>query len=134
LALKKNIKVKFECRILEGSTTLAINESKITRVLDNIITNAIKFSEAGSNVIISLEKVEKKLAIIIKDTGVGMSEEVIKHLFVKPGKSQRDGLNGEKSHGLGLSIVKQIMELHKGAIAIESKEGIGTNVTLTFSS
>ena len=132
LALKKKIKVDFVNEQDNGATVAKIDKSKITRAFDNIFTNAIKFSNSGGRIIIKLSRIEQRLAVVMKDEGIGIPDDVIKHLFIKFGKSKRQGLGGEKSHGLGLSIVKEIMELHGGEVKVTSQVGKGTEVSLLF--
>ena len=127
LTLKKKIKVHFEKHIGLGAE---INTMKMTRVFDNIISNAVKFSEYNSNIYVDLVDQGKFIAILIKDEGIGMPEKIKKELFIRFGNAKRRGLEGENSNGLGMSIVKQIMDLHDGTIHIESEEGKGTEVVL----
>ncbi|MCP4460874.1 MAG: HAMP domain-containing histidine kinase [Cytophagales bacterium] len=129
LTLKKKIDVQLES---DTDAKAKINESNVTRVLDNLMTNAVKFSPTGSTIRIGLEANEQFIQVKITDSGVGMPEQLISQLFVKFGKSQRRGLDGEVSHGLGMSIVKQIMDLHLGEVLVESEEGKGTDVMLNF--
>ena len=108
-------------------------EKKLIRVLDNLLSNAAKFSYPDSQIEIFVDEIPgNKLLVRIKDHGVGMSQDMIDEIFVKFGKAQRQGLEGEDSHGLGMSIVKQIMKLHGGDITIESEERVGTTINLFF--
>lgn len=127
LTLKKQIKVVFDCH--SDATTL-LNESKMTRVLDNLITNAVKFSEKGTKIVLTLSNNNDKVILSIKDEGIGMSQRILDNLFVKFGESKRNGLDGEPTHGLGMSIVQQIMKLHKGDVQVKSQEMRGTQVDL----
>ena len=129
LTLKKQIKVHFSG---ETQAKCLINESKLTRALDNILSNAVKFSKKGSEITFQLVENENQLRLSIIDKGIGMSEGILKNVFVKFGSSKRNGLDGEPSHGLGMSIVQQIMKLHHGQVEVSSKEGVGTTVTLTL--
>jgi len=129
LTLKKKIKVHFESEL---ETEVMINESKLTRALDNIMSNAVKFSKPGSNIYVQLKEEGNMLQLTITDEGIGMSEDILKNVFVKFGESKRSGLDGEPSHGLGMSIVQQIMKLHDGSVDISSEEGKGTTVSLIF--
>ncbi len=133
ITLKKNLKVEVETT-LQPEDTFMINQSKITRVMGNLLSNATKFSNPEGRIIFRLLKKNKKIILQIEDEGIGMSQKIIDTLFDKFGKSKRLGLEGEKSHGLGMSIVKQIMELHNGEIDISSEEGKGTTVNLIFKS
>ena len=129
--LKKGLKVEIETQ-LQPEDTFMINESKVTRVLSNVLSNATKFSNQGGRIIFKIFKKNQNIVIQLIDEGIGMSQAIIDTLFDKFGKSKRLGLEGEKSHGLGMSIIKQIMELHGGEIDIESEEGKGTTVSLIF--
>ncbi|MDH5597520.1 MAG: HAMP domain-containing histidine kinase [Cyclobacteriaceae bacterium] len=111
---------------IQKDTKIKINQSKISRVLENLLSNAIKYSESFSNIIFGGHENEEDVIITIEDEGIGMSEEMMKNLFVKYGKSRRLGLQGESSTGIGLSIVKKIIDLHDGKIEIQSVEGKGT--------
>ncbi len=103
-----------------------INHEKFHRVLDNLIVNALKFSPEKSKVEILLNKRDTNMVIEIKDRGMGIPKEMIPYIFDRFSKAGRPGLKGEKSTGLGLSIVKQIVEKHKGTIAAHSEEGKGS--------
>lgn len=129
LTLKKRIKVHFEC---ETDVSVFINESKLTRALDNVLSNAVKFSKTGSNIYFRVSEEGSKVTIRISDEGIGMSEEILRNVFVKFGAAKRNGLDGEPSHGLGMSIVRQIMKLHGGNVEVTSKEKEGTQVCLVF--
>ena len=129
LAIKKQIKINFES---DSKAVVAINEAKMTRVLDNLMSNAIKFSQENSSVDLDIADEDDGIVLKVKDYGIGMSPEILDHIFVKFGKSRRKGLDGETPHGLGMSIVKQIMLLHKGDVRVKSKENEGTQVSLYF--
>jgi K+-sensing histidine kinase KdpD len=128
--LKKRIEVVL---ISNTDAQCNINEARLTRVFDNLISNAAKFSYPDSTIDIIIDKVASGLVVKIRDHGVGMPKEMIDEIFVKFGKAQRPGLEGEDSHGLGMSIVKQIMTLHGGHITVESEERKGTTMNLFFS-
>jgi signal transduction histidine kinase len=107
-----------------------INNEKFQRVLDNLISNAMKFSKEKDNIELHLEQKGKKISIKVKDHGLGIPANLLPHIFERFSKAGRTGLKGEQSTGLGLSIVKQIVESHKGNIAVESKEGKGTTFVI----
>jgi two-component sensor histidine kinase len=127
LTLSRKIKVNFESKT-EGNTL--INESKLTRVLDNVMSNAVKFSKGGSSIDIVLFEEGSMIHLEIQDHGIGMNEKILKNVFVKFGAAKRSGLDGEPSHGLGMSIVQQIMKLHDGKVVVTSTEGVGTKMSL----
>jgi signal transduction histidine kinase len=103
-----------------------INLEKFQRVLDNLIGNALKFSNEKSMVEIVLSKNDHQIIIEVKDRGIGVPKDKLAIIFDPFTKAGRTGLKGEQSTGLGLSIVKQIVEKHKGKIEVESDEGKGS--------
>jgi two-component system sensor histidine kinase VicK len=103
-----------------------LSKEKFTRVLDNLISNALKFSKETDKVELHLNQKGDIISIEVKDHGLGIPQDMIPHIFERFSKAGRTGLKGEKSTGLGLSIVKQIIESHKGKISVSSVEGKGT--------
>jgi two-component system sensor histidine kinase VicK len=103
-----------------------INHQKFQRVMDNLIGNALKFSKQKSKVEVFLIKKGLTIIIEVKDRGIGIAKEKLPIIFDPFTKAGRTGLRGEQSTGLGLSIVKQIVEKHKGKITVESEEGKGS--------
>jgi len=90
----------------------------------NLVSNSIEASSAGQNVLISAEKVKKDFVIRVIDEGVGMDKEVLENVFV-PFYTKK-----KKGTGLGMPIVKKIVEGHSGEIAILSRAGQGTEVII----
>lgn len=109
-----------------------INSEKFQRVIDNLISNALKFSKDTDKVLVNLDQTRSEISIKIQDQGMGIPQDMLPHLFESFSKAGREGLRGEKSTGLGLSIVKQIVESHRGTIKVESVEGKGTIFTITL--
>jgi two-component system, OmpR family, sensor histidine kinase VicK len=109
-----------------------INKEKFHRVMDNLISNAIKFSKENQKIEISLNH-EKGFAIIwVRDNGMGIPQEMLPQLFDRFTKAGRPGVRGEQSTGLGLSIVKQIIERHKGKIEVDSVENMGSTFKISL--
>lgn len=107
-----------------------INYNHFNRVLDNIISNSVKFSKENTPICITLISFENECLIEVKDQGIGIPQEIIDQLFVPFGKSGRPGLKGEKSNGLGMSVIKQIIQLHEGSLEVESEENLGTTIKI----
>ena len=113
------------------------DEVRLEQVLGNLMTNAIKFTapeglvEIDVQYPISLNKGTKNvLKLVVKDNGIGIPEKFIPILFTKFGKHSRPGTSGEKSTGLGMPLLKEIVESHDGSIKVESEEGKGTTFTV----
>lgn len=107
-----------------------INLEKMQRVLDNLISNAIKFSPETAHVEIVLRNDEGEIFIDVKDFGMGIPEKLLPYIFDRFSRASRRGVRGEESVGLGLSIVKQIVEKHGGNIEVNSTEKEGTTFTI----
>jgi len=104
------------------------NEGQLDRVLWNLIGNAIKFTPRGGTVTISSRRDTSHACVSVKDTGIGMAQEEIPLLF-----SQYRRLKGAQKiegTGLGLFIVKTIVEAHKGTVRVESTQGLGSTFTI----
>jgi len=128
-ALVKDIKVikTFD----EDLKSISINEREFVRVIYNLISNAIKFTPAGGEIKVSTKFVDNdRVSIEISDTGVGISQNLLPIIFDKFSKASRAGIEGEKSTGLGMWIVKHIVSLHGGEISVASKEKQGTTFTI----
>ncbi len=103
-----------------------IHKGKFSRVIENLLTNAKKFTNDGGEVKVSTEISKNNILISIADNGIGIPANLQPVIFDRFSKAGRVGLKGEKSTGLGMSIVKQIVELHQGKIWLESEEGKGS--------
>ncbi len=105
---------------------LEIDDLKFMQVITNLISNALKFTPDGGSITVSLEEVGDAVLVKVADTGIGIPERLQENLFDKFTPARRPGLKGETTVGLGLSIVKTIVEWHRGEIWFESTEGKGT--------
>lgn len=102
------------------------------QIVENLISNAIKYSDPGKDIIIGLKEEGDKIIITVKDNGQGFSEEDIKNLYKPFVKLSSVPTAGEASSGLGLAIVKRFVELNEGSIRLESQKGAGSTFTLEF--
>jgi two-component system sensor histidine kinase VicK len=100
--------------------------NKFQQVVNNLISNAIKFTPDGGRILLGLEQQDDWAVVTVADTGVGIPAPLQPGLFEKFTRSRRPGLRGEKSTGLGMSVIKTIVGLHHGRIRFGSEEGQGT--------
>lgn len=107
-----------------------INAEKFQRVMDNLITNALKFSKDNGKIDIYLSAKDGQTIVEVRDYGLGIPAEMLPHIFQRFSKARRPGVRGEQSTGLGLSISKQIIENHKGTIEVASEEKKGSTFTI----
>ena len=107
--------------------------SRLQQVIWNLLSNAIKFTPKDGKVQIVLERVNSHVEINVADTGVGIRPEFIPHLFERFRQGDASTTRRYGGLGLGLSIVKSLVELHGGTIAVKSPgEGRGTTVTVNL--
>lgn len=133
--------IKFEQRIeekkievfLEVDENLVVKADRdlISRVVHNLLDNAIKYNKVGGKIYIYSEVENGKAYITIQDTGIGIPEKLQKLIWERFYKVD-ESRSLEKGVGLGLSIVKEIIKLHKQNIWVESEEGVGTKFTFTL--
>ena len=108
--------------------SLFADKNIVSVVIRNLVSNALKFTNAGGRVAV----IGKKDAVVVSDTGVGISEEKIKKLFSRYHGKSTEGTKGERGTGLGLMLVKGFLDHVGGAISVESKEGKGTDFRVSF--
>jgi len=103
-----------------------IDEDKFFQILNNLISNSLKFTDDGGTISVSIEDQDTSILIAVADDGIGIPEEFQDNLFDEFNSARRVGLKGEESIGLGMSIIKTIVEWHDGKIWFDSKENVGT--------
>ncbi len=106
------------------------NAVLLQTVWENLLTNAVKYSEQGGSVDVTLTQSENHIRVTVRDHGIGMTEDETKHAFERFYRADQARTRGPKGSGLGLSIAKEIIELHGGRIDLDSTLGTGTTVTV----
>ncbi len=102
------------------------DEDRINEVLGNLISNAFKFTPRGGNVAVDVVPTESAVSITVTDSGAGISEDQLPHIFDKFFQADNQAQAATKGTGLGLAIAKEIVEAHGGQISVESEVGVGT--------
>ncbi len=115
-----------------GPLIAVFDRPKIEQVLTNLLSNAIKYSHPGSKILIRIESKGKTARVSVIDNGQGIREEELYKLFKPFQKTSTRATSGEKSTGLGLSIVKKIVEAHHGECGVTSKFGKGSEFFFTL--
>lgn len=128
LALQKGITLNFEENT--QNTSLLADKDALNRVLENLISNAIKFSVSSTEVKLQVSATPTHVNFKITDQGPGISKNDLPKLFGKFQRLSARPTGGESSSGLGLSIVKELVELMKGKISVETKEHEGSTFTV----
>lgn len=110
------------------------DEFKLSQILNNLLSNSIKYSENGARITLDISEKKyqnhRKLQIIVDDTGIGMSKEFLKHLFEPYARETHFNVKSTVGTGLGMPIVKNLVEQMSGEIYVESELGVGTKFTV----
>ena len=124
MADKKNIKLTFLAK--SPLPEFYFDREKIERVLINLISNALKFTDPDGVVEVSLAQKEGKIEIRVKDTGIGIPEKFREKVFERFTQVDSSSARKHQGTGLGLALCKEFVELHEGKIWVESEEGRGS--------
>tara|TARA_R110000850_G_scaffold254614_1_gene380228 strand:+ start:117787 stop:118833 length:1047 start_codon:yes stop_codon:yes gene_type:complete len=131
-AAKKNITLTFD-RPYTNSIFVKADKERIQQVLTNLIVNSIKYGKESGTTEVSIEDlIKNKVIIRITDNGEGIIKENIKRIFERFFRVDKSGSRKEGGSGLGLSIVKHIIEAHKEKIYVESEIGVGSEFSFTL--
>ena len=115
------------------NTKRAVDEYAVTQTFVNLIDNSFKYTEEGKIELIIDEDRKGRLVISVSDTGIGISEKYLKNIF-KPFSQEEQGYSRKfEGNGLGLALVKNYCDMNNALITVESKKGIGSTFTVTFS-
>ncbi len=119
--------IQIELILPDNFISLKIDKIQINQVLNNLISNAIKFSEPGKIVLIEVLREDEFIVTHVMDQGLGIPVEEQSKLFKVFSKTSVKTTAGERSTGLGLSIVKKIIHAHNGEIGVKSEPGVGSD-------
>ena len=128
--------LKYECKVIGGVSDYYIGDDmKLKQVLINILSNAIKFTDAPGTVFLTVERTavfedQSTIRFVIKDTGIGMDEEFLPKVFDTFAQEDSSRNNKYGSTGLGMAISKNIVEIMNGSISVKSEKGVGTEFTV----
>jgi two-component system sensor histidine kinase VicK len=123
---QENLSREFKLSHSDDQIYMEADSLKFMQIMNNLISNAIKFTHDNGIIQVDIKKKKHTILIIVKDNGIGIPKELQPMLFDKFSRASRVGINGEESVGLGMSIVKEMVELHDGKIWFKSKENIGS--------
>jgi len=127
-ALRHNIKLKLD--IEEDVRQIYVDTRKMKQIIYNLLSNAVKFTPDGGRIYIKVKRVSNLLEFSVEDTGIGISKENIKKVF-SPFVQLESSMNRKhEGTGLGLSLLKCIVELHEGSVEVKSELGKGSCFTV----
>ena len=127
-ALDKNIRIKYELEDVNAN----IDKEKISQVIINLISNAIRYTNLNGEILIKLYKKSDFIKIIVKDNGIGIQEESLDYIFERFYRVDKSRCRNTGGTGVGLTICKSIVDLHKGKIEVKSKLNEGSEFIITL--
>ena len=129
-AAQKKIEIK---KLLPDSLSpLDVDKNLMEVALLNCFSNAVKYTPEGGTITVIAEEHNDRTLLTIRDTGCGISEDEVLHIFDKFYRSNDESVQKEKGTGLGLSLTKEIITLHGGEISVESTPGVGSSFTIVL--
>lgn len=111
---------------------IQLDETRMMQVMDNLISNALRYTPAGGSITLSARLSENKVVITVQDTGEGIEPEELPHIFDRFHRADKSRHSESGETGLGLAIVKALVEAHKGRVWADSAPGKGTIVSMEF--
>ena len=130
LAKEKNIRYFFYPEVKE--LMVYVDLEKMEKIMHNLLSNAFKFTQEGGEVILNLRAAEKSVLISVSDSGIGIPKDQLDKIFDRFYQVDSSQTRSYEGSGLGLALVKDLVELHHGKISVDSKEGKGTTFTVSL--
>ncbi|MFX3470856.1 PAS domain-containing sensor histidine kinase [Leptospira borgpetersenii] len=131
-AITKKIGITFQCFPKEENFEIKADPKRIRQVILNLLGNAIKFTDPSGEILITLKKLENDYELSIQDSGIGIPQNEIHRIFETFHQVKREDQSAYEGSGLGLPIVKKIVEAHQGSIEVESEPGKGSTFNVFF--
>ena len=124
--------LRFEMKLPEDEHYVVVDGIRIKQVLNNLLTNAIKYTPPGGRISLTVTVSEHSWLFEVQDSGLGIPEQDLPHIFDRFHRVETEQHLQSSGTGLGLYIVQQIVNQHNGSIEVQSKLGLGTTFTVTF--
>ncbi|HUO82326.1 MAG TPA: ATP-binding protein [Gammaproteobacteria bacterium] len=122
--------LEFALEVPENLSAASLDKGLLRVALNNLLTNAIKYSNAGGTVTIGAEETADLIRIYVSDTGVGIKPEDRERIFERFFRADDEQVRSRSGHGLGLSLARDIVHLHHGALKVESEPGQGSRFSI----
>jgi signal transduction histidine kinase len=123
-AQNKSIALSINTRLQQK--IIAIDPDKLERILLNLLSNAVKFTESGGSIEVNLWEENNNIYISIKDSGIGIPKDKLNIIFDRFSQVDRSIRRSYEGNGIGLALVKSLVELHNGSISVSSELGQGS--------
>ena len=124
--LAKEYQIELETQLPAGPLTIDGVADKLDQLFDNLLTNAIKYNRRGGKIFVTLAENDRFAFAHIMDTGIGISHQSLNEVFTRFFQEETKPLGDSRGLGIGLSLVQEIVKLHRGEVKIESEQGKGT--------
>ncbi len=124
----KSLSLIFDTDVEEK--VLACDPNQIERILLNLLSNSVKFTEPGGQIMVELKEKEESILLNVEDTGIGIPKDKLNIIFDRFRQVDKSLTRNHEGSGIGLSIVKSLVDMNGGKIDVKSKEGIGTKFTV----
>lgn len=125
----KSLSLRLE---IEPGVITAVDIAKLRRAVENLLQNALRYTDSGGSVTLSLKTAGKMAEISVSDSGIGISENDLPYIFERFYRTDTSRTRESGGMGIGLAIAKAIIEAHGGEITVESKEGSGSRFVITL--
>jgi len=122
--------LKFELDVSHEMSAIYVDKDLLRIAINNLLTNAIKYNKTDGKVILKAREYDDVIEISVQDTGIGIKEDEIPRVFDKFYRSDDEQIRAQTGHGLGLSLVQQIVYIHHGKIKVDSEFGKGTTFSI----
>lgn len=129
-ALEKNITLNLTCNVIDLIEKVLADKDAVQRIFSNLIDNAIKYTMKNGHIIVTIEKAGIYTKVVIKDDGIGINHDELDKIFEEFYRVKNEYTTFISGTGLGLSLVKQLVELQQGKITVESIQGKGSVFTV----
>jgi signal transduction histidine kinase len=131
LAINANAKqIHFQLDVAPDEPVIRADALRVTQIFNNLLSNAVKFTQTGGSIVVTIEPAHAGVRVRVKDSGPGISENDLPHVFDKYFQGSTKATAGEAGTGLGLAIVRQMVLLHDGYIDVASDPGEGATFTV----
>jgi signal transduction histidine kinase len=124
--------MSFDLKLDHDLGTVQLDKNLVRVCINNLISNAIKYNKPGGSIELIAEQNDSEIIISVRDTGIGISAEDQHRIFSKFFRSDDDEVRKRAGHGLGLSLVNEIVKLHHGKIQLNSRPGEGSEFVISF--
>jgi signal transduction histidine kinase len=122
--------LKLELDLASNLTSIVADKDLLRIAINNLLTNAMKYSQPGGTVSLSSEETEQSVRIIVRDEGIGISEDEQELIFERFYRSEDAKARKSAGHGLGLPLARDIVQLHYGTLTVSSKPNEGSEFVI----